>query len=84
MRRHLLDSNTLSQIPWEINVESLLDGQPITDHLQWQNVQQTLQTIDGLRNLNLFDEIVGAFTLVGIADDDGTTATRENLLVRVE
>ena len=38
------------QVPWEVNVESVLDSKVVREQLQRNDVQDTLQAIDRLRH----------------------------------
>jgi len=44
----LLGRNGLRQVPREINIKSVLDSQVVTQQLQWDNVQQSLQAVHSL------------------------------------
>lgn len=52
--RDLFNSDRFCEVAREINVESLSDSKPIGNKLQWNNVEKTLQTVDGPWDLNLF------------------------------
>ena len=58
------------QIPWEVNIKSILDSQVVTEQLQGDDIQQALQTIDSLGHANGLGAL-GDTLVVCIADDDG-------------
>lgn len=77
--------NQNSQVPWEVDVKAPHDGQVIAEELERDNVQDTLETVDGGRD---DDGLVSgsaeheAWDSLGIslegwvilrADDDGST-----------
>jgi hypothetical protein len=71
----LLDSDRLSQVAGEIDVHTLGNCKPVGHELERDNVKETLQTIDSLRNLDLFGLASCKFLVVWIADNNGPTAT---------
>ena len=50
----LLDRDGLGQVTWEVDVEALLNGQPVGNQLERDHVEQTLEAVDGLGDLDLF------------------------------
>jgi len=52
--------------------------------LERDNVKEALQTIDSLRNLDLFGLASCKFLVVWIADNNGPTTTSNDLLVSIE
>ena len=81
---HLLNSHTLRQIPWEIHIQPLLHRQPISNQLQWNNIQQSLQYINCARNLDAFRFIVGELGIAFVADYYGSAAASDDLLVGIQ
>lgn len=67
---HLLDSDRLGQVSWEVNIESLSNCQPIRHQLERNNIEQTLQAVDGLWNLDLLAMIGFEFLVIGIANNN--------------
>ena len=59
-----------SQVPWEINVESVVHGQVITEQLQWDDIQQPLQAIYGFGNANGLGVFGNAFIIL-VTQNDG-------------
>ena len=58
-----------SQVPGEINIKSVLDSQVVTQQLQWDNVQQSLQAVHSLGHPDgLY--VLGDTLIVLIAHDD--------------
>ena len=49
----LLDGDRLGQVTREINVKTLKDGQPVSNELQRDNVEETLEAVNRLGDLNL-------------------------------
>ena len=71
----LLDGDGLGQVAGEVDVETLQDGQPVGNQLQGNDVKNTLETIDGLGDLDL-GRLAGLELLVAlVADDDGPSTT---------
>lgn len=71
----LLDSDRLGQVSGEVNVETLENGQPVGNQLQRNDVQDSLQAVNGLGDLDL-ESIRGLELLVTrVADDDGLATT---------
>lgn len=67
-----------SQVPREVDIESVLDRQVVAEQLQRDDVQQALQAVDGLRHADGFD--VGRDSVVIlVADDDGLRLARGDL-----
>lgn len=81
---HLLHSNTLSQISWEVDIQSLGDGKPIGHELERNDIQETLKTIDSLGNFDLFRLTLLELLVIGIADDNRLAGTCDDLLIRIE
>ena len=50
---YLLDCHRLGQVTGEVDIESFLDSKPVGDELEWNNVKQTLENVDGLWDLDL-------------------------------
>lgn len=80
----LLDSDRLGQVPGEIDVEALADREPVGHELQRNDVEETLEGINSLRDLDLLDLVGREFWVVLVADDDGVTLASDDLLVGVE
>ncbi len=73
-----LDRHRLGQIPWEVDVEALHDGQPVSDQLQGDDVEDALQDVDRLGNLDLLGLVGVELGVVGVANDDGLAAARDD------
>lgn len=71
----LLDSHGLGQVTGEVNVETLHDSQPVGNQLQRDNVEETLQAVDGLGDLDLLGLVGLELLVAGVADDDGLATT---------
>lgn len=71
----LLDRHRLSQVTGEVNVQTLPNGEPVRDKLQGNYIQQTLETIHGLRHNNLLSLRSREFGVILVADDDRATTT---------
>src|ERR1700712_1649662 len=80
----LLDSDTLRQISWEIDIESFTDSQPVCHQLQWDDIDQALETLDLWWNLDLISLGCREFGITLVADDDWAALSSNNLLVCVE
>ena len=74
----LLYSDRLGQVPGEIDIETFTNGKPIRDELQRNNIEEALQTVHCLRNLDFLCLLGRKFGVVRIADDNWTTATRDD------
>lgn len=74
-RLPLLDCDRLGQVAREIDVETLQDGQPVGNELERDNVQETLEAVDRLRNLDRLGLRSLEFLVTGVADDNGPAAT---------
>ena len=70
----LLDCDRFGQIAGEVDVEALLDREPVGDELQRDDVEQALQAVDGLGDLDALALLVGELVVVDVADDDGAAA----------
>lgn len=70
----LLDSDGLSEVPREVNVQILSNREPVGDELQRNDVEETLENVDGLGDLNLLASLVRESLITLIADNNGTTA----------
>ena len=54
MRMHLLlDGNGLGQVAGEVDIEVAGDGEPVGNELQRNDIEETLENIDGAGDLNL-------------------------------
>jgi hypothetical protein len=62
----------------EIDVEVLSDSHPVGHQLQRNDIEKTLQTVDGLGQLNLLAGLVPELLIVLVADNDRPTATGNN------
>ena len=80
----LLDSDTLGQVSREIDVQALGNGKPVGHELERDDVEQTLQNINGLRDLDLVGLVAGELGVALAANDDGATLAGNDLLVCVE
>jgi hypothetical protein len=80
----LLDSDRLGQVTGHVNVDTLGNRHPVRHELQGNDVDQTLQTVDVGGDLDLVRLVSGELRVVLVADDDGSSATGNDLLVGVE
>jgi hypothetical protein len=80
----LLDRDTLGQIPGEIDVQSLTDGQPVCHELQRNDVDQALKTVNLLGHFDLVRLGRREFGVALVADDDGTALASNHLLISIE
>ena len=79
-----LHGNGFGKIAREVDVESLANSEPIGDELERDDVEKTLETVNSLGHLNLLGLCGREFGIVGIADDNGATATGNDLLIGVQ
>jgi hypothetical protein len=82
--QHLLDSDRLGQVPGEVDVEALSNGEPVGHELERDDVEQTLEELVGVRNLDFVGLLARELLVVLVADDDGTALASNDLLVGVE
>lgn len=75
---HLLDSHRLRQIAGEVDVDTLGNSKVVCHELERDDIQETLQSIDSLRDLNSLDLVSREFVVAFVADDDRTTATGDD------
>lgn len=80
----LLDSDRLGQVTGHVNVDTLGNGHPVGHELKRDNVDETLQAVDVAGNLDLVSLVGRELGVVLVADDDGSSATGNDLLVGVE
>jgi hypothetical protein len=80
----LLDCDTLGQVPGEIDVQSLADGQPVRHQLQRNDVDQALKTVDLLGHFNLVRLGRRELSVALVANDDGTALASNHLLIGIE
>ncbi|CAF3449092.1 unnamed protein product [Fusarium graminearum] len=80
----LLDGDRLGQVTREVNVETLENSEPVGNELERNDVEETLEDVNGLGDLDLLGLGSLELLIVGVADDDGLTTTSNNLLVGVE
>jgi len=81
---HLLDSDTLGQVSGEVDVQALSNGQPVGHELKRNDVEQTLQNINGLGNLNLVGLVTRELAVALAANDNGAALASNDLLVSVQ
>jgi hypothetical protein len=71
----LLDGDGLGKVAREVDIKAFQHSQPVCDELERDDVEDTLEDVDGLGNLNL-ESLAGLeFGIVRVADDDGLAAT---------
>lgn len=78
---YLLDSDGLGEVSGEINIDALEDSKVVREELERDDVDQTLQAVDGLGDtdgLVVLDEAV----ITAVANDDGLTLAGRDLLER--
>jgi len=73
---------TNSQVPGEINVESILHGQVVAKELQGDDVEQSLQTVDGLWNTDRLRVLQEFRVVVVVANDHRSCLPRSDLRER--
>ena len=71
----LLNSDTLGQVTREIDVETLGDGHPVGQELERDDIEKTLETVDGAGDFDSFDLVGWELGLTLVADDDWTAST---------
>ncbi len=71
----LLHRDGLGQVTREINVQTLSNCQPVCHQLQGDDIQETLQTIDGRGDLDLLSQTGLELLVVRIADHDWSATT---------
>lgn len=75
----LFDSNRFSQVTGEIDINTTHNSQVIREQLHGDNVDDTLETINGRRDTNGLE--LGRDTFVtDVANNDGVTFTSSDLL----
>lgn len=74
----LLDRDGFGQVAREVDVKTLHHGQPVGNELQGNNVQNTLQDVDGLGDLNRLGLRGLELGVARVADDNGLATTRHN------
>lgn len=60
----------LSQVTREVHVQALSNREPVGHQLQGDDVEETLETVDGLGDLDLLGLARLELLVVGVADDD--------------
>ena len=74
-RNRLLHSDRLREVAREINIKTFTDGEPVSNQLQWDNVEKTLEAINSLGDLDLFCLGGRKLGVIVIADNDWTTTS---------
>lgn len=74
-RKHLLNSNRLGQVSGEVDVETTGDSQVIGNELKWENVEKTLQAVNGGWDLDLLGLGGLEFLVTWVADNDWLART---------
>lgn len=77
----LLDRDRLGQVSGEVNVQTLPNGKPVRNQLQRNYVQQTLETIYGLRHNDLLSLRSRKLGVILVADDDGATTAGDDCML---
>lgn len=73
--QRLLDSDRLGKVAREVDVEALHDSKPVGDELKRNDVEDTLEDVNGLGDLDL-ESLAGLeLLIVRVADDDGLATT---------
>jgi hypothetical protein len=74
------------QITREVDVKAVQDGEMVTEQLERDNVQDTLQAVDGLRDQNslvataaILIETINEGSVIVAADDDGCSLSGGHL-----
>lgn len=75
---NLLHRNRLSQVTWEINIQTLSNGKPVGHQLERDDVEKTLEAIDGLWDFDFLGLAGFEFFVVGVADDDWFARTSDD------
>lgn len=76
--RHTKWKKRDSQVPREVDIEPVLNSQVITQQLQRDDIQNTLQAIYSLRHADSLD-VLGDSFVVFVAHDDGLGFPRGDL-----
>lgn len=63
---------------WEVDVEVLGYGEPVRNELERNDVEKSLQTINGCRHLNLFTLLIYELFVVLVANDYWTPTASNN------
>lgn len=74
----LLDSNRLSQVTREVNVETLENSEPVGNQLQWDDIEDTLENINRLGDLDLLGLVLAKLLVAFVADNNGLASTSSN------
>lgn len=67
---NLLNGDRLCQVTWEVDIQTLGDGEPVCHQLERDDVEKTLEAVDRLWDLNLLGFAIGKLLIVGVADDN--------------
>jgi len=73
---------TSSQVPGEVDIESILHSQVVAQELQWNDVEQSLQTVDGLWNPDRLRVLQEPRVVVVVANDHWSCLSRSDLRKR--
>jgi hypothetical protein len=71
----LLDGDRLGQVAREIDVQALKNSEPVGNELERDDVEETLEGVDGLGDLDLLSLRGLELLIVRVADDNGLAAT---------
>lgn len=71
----LLDSDRLGQVAREVDVQALSNGEPVGNQLQRNDVQETLQAVNGLWHLDPLCLGWRELGIVLVADDNRSSLT---------
>lgn len=81
---NLLDGDRLGQVSGEIHVQSFSNRKPVGHELERNDVEETLQNVNLLRDLDLVRLVARELLVVSVANDDWATLAGNDLLVGVE
>lgn len=77
----LLDRHRLSQVAREIYIKTLGNSKPVGDELQWDNIEETLQTVHRLGNLDPLGLGGREFFVIRVANDNWAATTCNHFMV---
>lgn len=76
----LLHGHRLGQVTREVNIETRADSKPISNELQRDNIEKTLEAVGSLGDFDLLGLSRREFRIVVVADDNRTTSSGDDYL----
>ena len=74
----LLHGNRFGQVAREIDIEPFFNGQPVSNQLQRNHVEQALEEINGLGDLDLLGMLDRKLFVCLVADDNRAATAGNN------